>query len=208
MIANRIKQRRVRITILMGMTAAALYAAHARRMQAAARPTTDLTEQKITERAVSICRLFNGNSGSLYQTTDRLMRIDAQGRRHPTYAVNYDNERGQLIIHTVWDAETGQLLVAAHYFQNRTTGNPKSQHGDRPAQAAWRWLERLGVSSLASRWYIDAPPTLYTSPWSKVITQVVVLECDRYRATVYLDRNTEDLIWISVVTKGAESPSF
>jgi hypothetical protein len=199
--ARRINQRAARTAVgMMALGAIVLCTWRAGRLRNAelprdaALPPHVLTAQQIAERATPICRLLGGKGGELHQTTERLTQL-RDNCTHIVYAVDCDNSAGQHIIHTVWDAETGRLMLAGHELTHRTRRYLKPPSLNRPVSVAWQWLEQLSVAQLAPRWQVATPPKLIGITW------LVILQGGGYRALVNIDQDTGDLISMSLTPK-------
>jgi hypothetical protein len=154
-----------------------------------------LSAQQISVRATPVCGLLGGGNGSLKETYELLQRVDANGAKHRIWVVDGIDAAGNCAVNTTWDAETGNLLIATHATPRRVPGKTPVFAPTGVTRAAWHWMETLGVGKTASRWIAPRQPELRDNTWK------VVLCSDRYCATVLLDRDSHDLILLTVKTQ-------
>jgi hypothetical protein len=150
------------------------------------------TAQQIEERSAPICRLLAIHQNDLRQVAESLDRISPDGTRHKIWAVDCIDGQGRPMVHTVWDAETGNLIVAAHEPHRGTKEMAATVKVDSAAKIAWRWMEELGVGRTAARWTVAQTPHVKGNSW------MVVLHSPQYDATVIIDKKTQDLVYLTV----------
>jgi len=163
---------------------------------------TQMTAQQAAEHAAPICRLLVSKPHDLQQLTQELSRIGSDGERHKIWVVDCVDSEGQHIVHTVWDAETGNLILTAHEPQRGMGHNEAAVNARDVAKTAWYWLEALGVSHTAPRWRVARAPQLNHDSW------IVVMGSPQYNATVIFDKYTLDLVYLVVKEKPMMGRTF
>jgi hypothetical protein len=186
------KQNKSILTTVVAVAVATACTVALRSRPASAARHELLTAQQIAERSAPVCRLLAIHQNDLRQTTEALDRIAPDGTRHKIWAVDCIDGQGHPMVHTVWDAETGNLIVAAHDPHRGTKEMATTVKINSAAQVAWRWMEELGVGRTASRWTVAQAPHINGDSW------LVVLRSPQYDATVIIDRKTQDLVYLTV----------
>jgi hypothetical protein len=186
---NHNKQRNIAIM----MSAIATMGIYARQLRH--RPEDMARKEMATARRVArlagpVCRRLCGEGQELTQITEAMT--------HRVWTADCVDSRGDVVVHTIWDAQTGALFEACHYARRYSNGKQAPVSADQAATVAWRWLDALGGGNMAPRWTLLQPPVMAGVTWK------VVLSSEKYSATVFFDKYTQDLALL--VIKETTSP--
>ncbi len=182
------KEARVFLTLLIGITALLGYRTIRAKTSAASKITFGrYTAAQIIDRSEQLCRTITSRDDRLvfFADTDQAYAPNGALQRH--WRVDCKNEAGEVIVHLLWDADTGDLCTAAQLLPQMSGRKPPKMPAGMAVRRAAEWMRTLGIAATAPRWRLTGKPSQCNMNWN------VQWQAQGRSAFIVLNAGTGDL---------------
>jgi len=152
---NKVVNLRTAAAAVLSLLLVGRVAQDQRARNAVSGPHGRYTLAQIIKRSMPLCGALDTSHDSLRLICEPLP-TSADGKTCLVWMVDGLDPQGKFKVHLVWDAETGELMVASRSVEPRRWKKGVELKRKEAQQITSSWLTTLGISELASGWKPDS----------------------------------------------------
>ncbi len=184
-------QKHVRLLFalsLMSLLAAVHLGIQRQQQSEQTRPYGRFTARQIRGITQRLCQALAPRQDTLWLALDLSTPLGSEGVFYRLWEVQCADCAGNLVFEFDWNADTGELI---HFLRLAPSPHSGEQHTlSRPeaVQAAWRWLQTLGMAQQAPGWRVAPAPQRSGDTW------LIYWQAPDRVATIQLDCRSGEML--------------